>query len=162
MATSSFDIESMVDFQEFRNAVQQATKEIVNRYDLKRANARLELQGTTLIAESGDDFSLSQALDVLKSRVVRRGIDVKSLRIGDVRPASGGRFRQQIEVQQGIPAETCKKIVASIKKLKLKVQASIQGDSVRVSGKKRDDLQAVIAHVKELDADVPLSFTNYR
>ena len=162
MAGNSFDVESTVDFQEVRNAVQQAGKEIVNRYDLKKAKARLVLEGRTLVLESGDDFSLKQALDVLKGRVVRRGIDLKSLRYGDVRPASGGRVRQQIEIQEGIPTDTCKTIVAAIKKLKLRVQASIQGDSVRVSGKKRDDLQAVIAHLKELDLDVPLRFANYR
>ena len=159
---NSFDIESTVDFQEFRNAVHQASKEIVNRYDLKRANARLELQGEILVAESGDEFSLGQALDVLKTRVVRRGIDLRSLRIGDAQPAAGGRFKQQVDLQQGIPTETCKTIAASIKKLKMKVQASIQGDSVRVSAKKRDDLQVVIAHLKELELDVPLRFTNYR
>ena len=159
---NSFDVESTVDLQEFRNAIQQASKEIVNRYDLKKANARLELQGESLVAESEDEFSLGQALDVLKTRVIRRGIDLKSLRIGDPQPSAGGRFRQQVDLQQGIPTDTCKKIVASIKKLKMKVQASIQGDSVRVSAKKRDDLQAVIAHLKELDWDVPLRFRNYR
>jgi len=93
---------------------------------------------------------------------VRRGVDLKSLRYGKVEPASGGRARQRIDVQHGIPQETSKKIVAEIKKMKLKVQAAIQGDSVRVSGKNRDALQEVIAHLKELDLDVPLKFTNYR
>ena len=162
MANPSFDIESRADFQEFRNAIQQASKEITTRYDLKRANARLDLQDKTLIAESGDEMSLRQTLDVLKTRVVRRGIDVKSLNVSDVETGGGGVFRQRIELQQGIPIETCRKIVASIKKLKLRVQASIQGDSVRVSGKKRDDLQQVIAHLKELDLDLPLRFKNYR
>ncbi len=162
MANSSFDVESTVDFQEFRNAVQQASKEVVNRYDLKRAQAKVELQGETLILESGDEFSLSQTLDIVKGRVVRRGIDVKSLIIGDPHSSAGARYRQEVTLQQGIPTDTCKKIVASIKKLKMKVQASIQGDSVRVSGKKLDDLQAVMAHLKELDLDVPLRFTNYR
>lgn len=162
MPNPSFDIESTADFQEFRNAIQQASKEIATRYDLKRANARLDLQDQTLIAESGDEMSLRQTLDVVKTRVVRRGIDVKSLNVSDVETGGGGVFRQRVELQQGIPIETCKQIVASIKKLKLRVQASIQGDSVRVSGKKRDDLQQVIAHLKELDLDLPLRFKNYR
>jgi len=162
MANPSFDIESTADFQEFRNAIQQASKEIVNRYDLKRAGARLELEGEVLIAESSDEFSLSQAIDVLQTRAIRRGLDIKSLNVSDVETVGGGKVRQRVELQQGIPTETCRKIVASIKKQKLKVQSSIQGDSVRVSGKKRDDLQQVIAHVKELDLDLPVKFTNYR
>jgi uncharacterized protein YajQ (UPF0234 family) len=129
---------------------------------LKRANASLDLQDQTLIAEAADEMSLRQTLDVVKSRVVRRGIDVKSLIVSEVETGGGGVFRQRIDLQQGIPIETCKKIVASIKKLKFKVQASIQGDSVRVSGKKLDDLQEVIAHLKELDLDLPLRFKNYR
>ena len=148
---ASFDIESTVDFQEFRNAVNQAQKEVVNRYDLKRVRATLELQDETLVLESADEFSLTQMLDVLKGRVVRRGIDVKSLLIGDPQSAAGGRYRQQVTLQQGIPTEVCKKIAAEIKKLKMKVQASIQGDTVRVVGKKLDDLQAVMGHLKELD-----------
>ena len=162
MASPSFDIESTADFQEFRNAIQQASKEIVNRYDLKRAKAGLELEGETLVAESTDEFSLSQAIDVLKTKAIRRGLDVKSLNLSEVETAGGSKFKQRIELQQGIPVETSKKIVASIKKQKFKVQASIQGDTVRVSGKKRDDLQKVIAHVKELDLDLPVKFTNYR
>ena len=162
MANPSFDIESTADFQEFRNAINQASKEITTRYDLKRANASLDLQDQTLIAEAADEMSLRQTLDVVKTRVVRRGIDVKSLIVSEVETGGGGIFRQRIDLQQGIPIETCKKIVASIKKLKFKVQASIQGDSVRVSGKKLDDLQEVIAHLKELDLDLPLRFKNYR
>ena len=159
---ASFDIESTVDFQEVRNAVQQAAKEIASRYDLKKAGSRLELDGQVLVLESSEEFTLEQAAEVMKTRLVRRGVDLKSLRPDAVQPASGGRVRQRIEIQQGIPTDTCRKIVASIKKLKLKVQSSIQGDSVRVSGKKRDDLQTVIEHLKELDLDVPLRFTNYR
>jgi uncharacterized protein YajQ (UPF0234 family) len=161
-AENSFDIVSTVDLQEVRNAVQQAEKEIGNRYDLKKAAAELTLEGEEIVLETADDFSLQQALDVLQSKLVKRGVNLKSLRYGKVEPASGSRARQRITLQQGIPQETCKKIVAQIKARKLKVQAAIQGDTVRVSGKNRDDLQEVIALLKGLDLDVPLTFNNYR
>ena len=161
-AENSFDIVSNVDLQEVRNAVQQAEKEIANRYDLKKAAAELRLEGEEIVQEAANDFSLQQALDVLQSKLVKRGINLKSLRYGKVEPASGGRARQRITLQQGIPTDTAKKIVAEIKTKKLKVQAAIQGDTVRVSGKNRDDLQTVIAVLKALDLDVPLTFTNYR
>ncbi len=162
MATNSFDIVSHVDLQEVKNAVHQAAKEVGTRFDLKKANARIEIEGEGFVAESSDEFTLGQAVDVLQTKLVRRGVDLKSLRPGKVEAASGGRSRQHFEIQQGIPQETAKKIAAEVKKLKLKVQAAIQGDMVRVSGKKLDDLQEVIAHLKQLDLDVPLTFTNYR
>lgn len=162
MASNSFDIVSQVDLQEVKNAVNQAQKEVVNRFDLKSANVRIELSDDALTIESADEYTLGQSLDVLKSKLVRRGVDLKALRPEKVEDAAGGRSRQHIGIQQGIPQETAKKIVAEIKKLKLKVQGAIQGDSVRVSSKSRDDLQTVIAHVKGLDLDLPLSFTNYR
>jgi cyclic-di-GMP-binding protein len=158
----SFDIVSTVDMQEVRNAVNQAEKEIVTRYDLKKAAVSLSLEGEETVLEAADEFSLGQANEVLKTKLVRRGINLKSLRYGKVEPASGGRARQKMTLQQGIPTETAKKIVAEIKTKKLKVQAAIQGDTVRVSGKNRDDLQTVIAALKALDLDVPLTFTNYR
>jgi uncharacterized protein YajQ (UPF0234 family) len=159
---NSFDIVSNVDLQEVRNAVAQAGKEIVNRYDLKKAGAEVELEGEEMVLAAADEFSLGQALEVVKGKLVRRGVNLKSLRYGKVEPASGGRARQRITLQQGIPIETAKKVVAEIKARKLKVQAAIQGDTVRVSGKNRDDLQAVIAALKLLELDVPLTFTNYR
>lgn len=161
-AENSFDVVSNVDFQEVRNAVNQAEKEIVNRYDLKKAAAVLRLEGEEIVVEAADDFSVQQSLDVLQSKLIKRGINLKSLRYGKVEPASGSRARQKITLQQGIPQETAKKIVAEIKARKLKVQGAIQGDTVRVSGKNRDDLQEVIAVLKALDLDVPLTFTNYR
>jgi uncharacterized protein YajQ (UPF0234 family) len=161
-AENSFDIVSNVDLQEVRNAVNQAEKEIANRYDLKKAAAVLRLEGEEIVLEAADDFSLQQALDVLQSKLVKRGVNLKSLRYGKIEPASGSRARQRITLQQGIPIETAKKIVAEIKTKKLKVQAAIQGDTVRVSGKNRDDLQTVIAVLKALDLDLPLTFTNYR
>lgn len=162
MAENTFDIVSTVDMQEVRNAVNQAEKEIVTRYDLKKAGVSLRLEGEETVLEAADEFSLGQANEVLKTKLVRRGINLKSLRYGKVEPASGGRARQKMTLQQGIPTDTAKKIVAEIKAKKLKVQAAIQGDTVRVSGKNRDDLQTVIASLKALDLDVPLTFTNYR
>jgi hypothetical protein len=161
-AENSFDVVSNVDLQEVRNAVSQAEKEIVNRYDLKKAAVSLRLEGEEITLEAADEYSLDQALEVLKTKMIRRSIQLKSLRYGKIEPASGGRSRQKITLQQGIPTDTAKKIVAEIKSRKLKVQGAIQGDTVRVSGKNRDDLQTVIAVLKELDLDVPLTFTNYR
>ncbi|HET6344612.1 MAG TPA: YajQ family cyclic di-GMP-binding protein [Myxococcota bacterium] len=161
-AENSFDVVSNVDLQEVRNAVNQAEKEIANRYDLKKAAAVLRLEGEEIVLEAADDFSVQQSLDVLQGKLIKRGINLKSLRYGKVEPASGSRARQKITLQQGIPQETAKKIVAEIKARKLKVQGAIQGDTVRVSGKNRDDLQTVIAVLKALDLDVPLTFTNYR
>jgi uncharacterized protein YajQ (UPF0234 family) len=161
-AENSFDIVSTVDLQEVRNAVQQAEKEIGNRYDLKKAAAELGLEGEEMLLEASDDYTLQQCLDILQSKLMKRGINLKSLRYGKIEPASGGRARQRITLQQGIPIETAKKIVAEIKTRKLKVQAAIQADTVRVSGKNRDDLQTVIATLKAMDLDVPLTFTNYR
>jgi hypothetical protein len=160
--SESFDIVSSVDGQEVRNAVAQAEKELSTRYDLKKADAHARLEGEEVTLEAADEYTLGQALDVAKTKLVRRGVNLKSVRYGKVEPASGGRARQKLTFQQGIPTETAKSIAAEVKKLKLKVQASIQGDSVRVSGKKRDDLQEVIAHLRQLDLDVPLTFTNYR
>jgi uncharacterized protein YajQ (UPF0234 family) len=161
-AENSFDIVSEVDINEVRNAVQQAEKEIGTRYDLKKAAAELRLEGEEIVLEIADEFTLEQATDVLKSKLVKRGVNLKSLRPGKVEPASGARVRQRTGFQQGIPTDTAKKIVAEIKTKKLKVQAAIQGDTVRVSGKNRDDLQTVIAALKAMDLDVPLTFTNYR
>jgi uncharacterized protein YajQ (UPF0234 family) len=161
-AENSFDIVSTVDLQEVRNAVNQADKEIANRYDLKKAAADLRLEGEEISLEAADEFSLNQALEVLKTKLVKREVNLKSLRYGKIEPAGGGRARQKITLQQGIPQETAKKLVAEIKARKLKVQAAIQGDTVRVSGKNRDDLQAVIAALKAMDLDLPLTFSNYR
>jgi len=162
MADSSFDVVSKVDLQEVRNAFGQAEKEIANRYDLKRVRAEIKLEGDSILAESGDEFTLEQALEVLHSKLIKRGVHLKSLRPGKIEPSSGGRVRQKIEFQQGIPIETAKKLVAEIKQKKLRVQGSIQGDSVRVSGKSKDELQNAMAALRAMELDVPLSFTNYR
>ena len=162
MADNSFDIVSEVDLQEVKNAATQAEKEIATRYDLKRVRAELTIEMEALVLESSDEFTLEQAREVLEAKLVKRGVHLKSVRKGEIEPASGGRVRQKLTFQQGIPIETAKKMVAEIKKLKLKVQAAIQGETVRVSGKNRDDLQTAIATLKSLELDVPLSFTNYR
>ena len=162
MAESSFDVVSQVDLQEVKNAANQAEKEIATRYDLKRVNAKLTIEGEALVVEAADEFTLGQAREVLESRLSKRGVHLKSMRKGKVEPASGDRVRQQLTFQQGIPIDTAKKIVAEIKRAKLKVQAAIQSDTVRVSGKNKDDLQQVIALLKAMDLDVPLTFTNYR
>lgn len=162
MADSSFDVVSKVDMQEVKNAFSQAEKEIANRYDLKRVRSEIRLEGDAIEAESADEFTLEQALEVLRSKLIKRGVGLKSLRPGKIEPASGGRVRQKIEFQQGIPIETAKKLVAEIKQRKMKAQGSIQGDTVRVSSKSKDELQEVMAVLRALDVDVPLSFTNYR
>lgn len=162
MAQNSFDVVSTVDLQEVKNAVNQAAREVATRYDLKTSDTKIDLSDEDMVLESADEYTLGQALDVLQTKLVRRGVDLKSLRYGKAEDAAGGRSRQKVEIQQGIPQETAKKIVAEIKKMKNKVQAAIQGDSVRVSSAKRDTLQEVIAHLKTLDLDVPLTFTNYR
>lgn len=162
MADSSFDIVSEIDFQEVRNAATQAQKEIATRYDLKRVNAELRIDGEELELEAADNFTVGQAREVIESKLVKRGVHLKSLRKGDLVPSAGGRVRQKLTFQQGIPIETARKIVAEIKRAKLKVQAAIQGDTVRVTGKSRDDLQTVIATLRAADLDVPLTFTNYR
>jgi uncharacterized protein YajQ (UPF0234 family) len=161
-AENSFDIVSKVDLQEVRNAFTQAEKEIVNRYDLKKAAAEMSLEGEEMTVEAADEFSLKQVIDVLQTKLIKRGVDLKSIRYGKLEAATHSRARQKITLQQGMPQETAKKIVAEIKQRKLKVQAAIQGDTVRVSGKNRDDLQTVIAALKTMDLDVPLTFSNYR
>jgi cyclic-di-GMP-binding protein len=160
--TNSFDVVSQVDFQEVKNALGQSEKELITRYDLKKANVELRQEGEEFVLESADEFTLNQALELVKSKLVRRNVNLKSLRPGKLEAASGGRARQRFTFQNGIPQETAKKIVAEIKAAKMKVQGSIQGDSVRVSGKKRDDLQEAIALLKGKEFDVHLSFTNYR
>jgi uncharacterized protein YajQ (UPF0234 family) len=162
MADYSFDVVSKVDLQEVRNAFAQADKEIATRYDLKRVAAAVTLEGEEILLESADEFTLGQTFDVLQAKLVKRGVHPKSLRPGRVEPASRGRVRQRLAFQQGIPSETARALVAALKRAKLKVQAAIQGDTVRVSGRNKDDLQAAIAVLRATDSDVPLNFGNYR
>lgn len=158
----SFDVVSEVDRQEVDNAVNQTRKEVAQRYDLKNANTEIELEEDEIRIVSNDEYTVKVVVDVLQSRFVRRGISLKALSYADIEPAGGGRAKQKITVQQGIQTEKAKEIVKLIKDSKVRVQAQIQSDQVRVSGKKRDDLQEVIQLLKQHDFDLPLQFSNFR
>lgn len=162
VAEHSFDIVSKVDLQEVKNAIQQAMKEIHNRFDLKGSKTKIELVEGALELSSSDDFKLRAGLDVLQTKLVRRGVDLKALQPGKVEEAFGGTVRQRIELQVGIPIEKSREIVKMIKGTKRKVQASIQADQVRVTGKKLDDLQAIINLLKESSLGIHMQYVNYR
>ena len=162
MAENSFDVVSSVDLQEVKNAIGQAMKEITTRFDLKGSGSSIELQGEQLVVASADEFKLKAVRDVLEGRLVKRNVPLKALTWGVVDKALGGTVRQAVELQKGIPTDKAREIVKIIKGTKLKVQAAIQGDQVRVSGKNRDDLQAVIRLLKESDLGIDMQFTNYR
>ncbi|MCM3760849.1 YajQ family cyclic di-GMP-binding protein [Alkalihalobacillus oceani] len=159
---SSFDIVSQVDTAEVTNAVTMATKEIQNRYDFKGSKSSLALEKEEIVLVSDDEYKLEQLKDVLVSKLIKRGISVKSLDYGKIENASGGTVRQRAKLIQGIDKETAKKITALIKNSGLKVKSQVQDDQIRVTGKNRDDLQAVIAAVKEADLTIDVQFINYR
>ncbi|QQE80870.1 YajQ family cyclic di-GMP-binding protein [Alicyclobacillus sp. SO9] len=159
---ASFDVVSELDMQEVDNAVNQTAKEIQNRFDFKGSKSEVKLDDGQIVLVSDDEYKLSALYDVLQSKCVKRGVSLKALKPGKVEPASGGTVRQNVKLQQGIGQDEAKQIVKLIKNTKLKVQASIQGEQVRVSGKSRDDLQSVIQTLKGADLDTPLQFTNYR
>ena len=158
----SFDVVSTVSLQEVDNAINQANKEIQQRYDFKGSKAEISLEDGNLKVVAEDDFRLKSVVDILQSKLVRRKVPIKNLDYGKVEEASGGTVRQTIGLKQGIETEAGKKMMKDIKGLKLKVQAQIMDDQVRVSGKNRDDLQAVIAFLKEQDYGLELQFANYR
>jgi len=166
MATvESFDVTSGVDLQEVDNAVNQARKEIGQRYDFKGQKAEVEYdrKAAKLTLHASDEYYLNAMWQVIRERMISRKVPIKNLRRGKVEPASGGTVRQEVELRQGIPQETCRAIVKLLKEQKLKkVQAQIQGDAVRVSSPSRDELQGVIALLKQQDYDVDLQFGNYR
>jgi hypothetical protein len=162
MADSSFDIVSSVNLQEVKNAIAQATKEIQTRFDLKGSGSSVELQGEEIALASADEFKLKAVRDVLEERLVKRGVPLKALTYGDVDQALGATVRQRITLQKGIPSDKAREIVKVIKGAKLKVQAAIQGDQLRVSGKNKDDLQGVIRLLKGTDLGIDMQFTNYR
>jgi hypothetical protein len=162
MADSSFDIVSKVDLQEVKNALAQATKEIETRFDLKGTGSSVELAGEELVLASADDFKLKAVREILEGRLVKRNVPLKALTFGEVDSALGGSVRQRVSMQKGIPTEKAREIVKLIKGTKMKVQAAIQGDQLRVSGKSRDDLQAVMRMLKESDLGIDMQFTNYR
>lgn len=158
----SFDIVSQVNEQEVKNAVEQANKEITNRYDFKGSDARVEQTKLDLVVFADDEFKLGQVMDVLRQRLAKRSVDVRCLELGDIEKISGDKLKRPVKVKVGIPVEKGKEIQKLIKDSKLKVQGSIQGDALRVSGAKRDDLQNAIALVKKAVTDVPLQFINFR
>jgi len=158
----SFDIVSETDMQEMSNAVNQVIKEITTRFDFKGSRSSIELRDAGITAVGDDVNKLNTVTEILRAKLVRRKLDPSCLEYGEPEDASGGCKRQQIAIKQGVSSELAKQIVQSIKQQKMKVQASIQGDHVRVTGKKRDDLQRVMAVVRSMDADRPLSFTNFR
>jgi hypothetical protein len=163
MADPSFDIVSEVDFMEVQNAVQQAVKEIQTRFDFKGTAAELRLEGKDKIVLLGDDeHRLKSVRDVLDQKLVRRGVSLKCLEEGPVEPAAKATVRQTLTLRSGLESETAKEISKFIRGLGLKVQPTIQGEQVRVTGKKKDDLQAVMAALKGQDWPRPLQFTNYR
>lgn len=158
----TFDVVSELDMQEVTNAIDQANRETTTRYDFRDTNTTFELKENTIVVESASEGRMDAAIDVLQTKFLKRGLSIKALSGGDVKPASGGRVRAVFELLSGIPQDAAKELNKSIKDQKLKVQVQIQGDQLRVQGKKRDDLQEVIAHLKGLDFRVPLQFTNFR
>jgi cyclic-di-GMP-binding protein len=160
---NSFDIVSKVDLQEVRNAIEQALKEVRQRFDLKDTHSEIRLEGNDAIQlASANEYKLEAVKEILGQKLVRRGVSLKNMTYGKVEQAAGQSVRQKISLQQGIPIERAKEIVKLIKDAKKKAQASIQGDTVRVSSKDRDELQSIIAMLKGRDLGVELQFTNYR
>jgi hypothetical protein len=157
----SFDVVSEVDLQEVRNAVDQANREVATRFDFKGVKARFELSDGSIQLTAEQEFQLQQMMDILRQKLVKRKVDVSSLDIKDP-VISLNAARQEVGVKQGLDDDTAKRMVKALKAAKLKVQAQIQGDQLRVSGKKRDDLQAAIAQLREVDWTLPLQFTNFR
>jgi len=159
---NSFDIVSQVDRAEVMNAINQTMKEVGQRFDFKGSSARVALEEKELVLSAEDETKLRNMNEIFQQKLVRRGVPLKALSYGKAEPAAGGTVRQQVQIQQGIPQEKAKDIVKSIKDSKARVQASIQGDMVRVSGRDRDTLQQVMAALKAKDFGINMQFTNYR
>lgn len=158
----SFDVVCEADMVEIRNAVEQANKEIGNRFDFKGSDARIELKDRDMTAFADDDFKLGQVRDVLVAKLAKRNVDVRYLDEAKPEKISGDKLKQAITVRHGVPTDTAKKIVRLLKDAKMKVSASIQGDTVRVTGNKRDDLQTAIALIRSGIPDLPLAMNNFR
>ncbi len=162
-AENSFDVVSKVDLQEVKNAVDQATKEVNARFDLKNSKSTITVEGSDAIQlASQDEYTLKAVIEILGQKLVKRGVSLKNLEYGKLEPASNSSVRQKITLQQGIPSDKAKQIVALIKESKKKAQASIQGDTVRIVSKERDVLQEIIALLRGKDLGVDLQFTNMR
>lgn len=159
---NSFDIVSKTDYAEVTNALNQTAKEVAQRFDFKGSKAAVELNGKDLIMSAEDDTRLRNMNDILQSKLLKRGISLKALDYQKIEPAAGGTVRQVVKIQQGIPIDKAKEVVKFIKDGKYKVQASIQGETVRVSSKDRDTLQEVIAALKAKDFGIDMQFDNYR
>ena len=159
---SSFDIVCRVDLSECDNAIQQAIKEVGQRFDFKGSRCSIQREGAEILLQADDEYKLRGLTELLEGKLVKRKVPLKALSYAKVEPAAGGSVRQRVGIQQGIPVEKAREIVKRIKVTGLKVQAQIREDEVRVSGKSRDDLQAIIQALRELDLGVELQFTNYR
>lgn len=158
----SFDVVSEANMVEVKNAIEQANKEISTRFDFKGSDARVELKENNLTLFADDDFKLGQAKDVLLNKLAKRNVDVRFLDYGKIEKISGDKLKQSVTIKKGVAGDLAKKIVQTIKEVKLKVQASIQGEAVRVTGAKRDDLQAVMALLRKEITTAPLDFNNFR
>jgi uncharacterized protein YajQ (UPF0234 family) len=159
---NSFDIVSKTNYAEVSNSINQTRKELSQRFDFKGSKALVSLHDKEIVISAEDDTRLKNMNDILQSKLVRRGISLKALQYEPKEPAAGGTVRQIIKIQQGIPQEKAKEIVKLIKTLKLKVQAAIQGEAVRITGKNRDDLQSVMEELKKKDLGIDMQFDNYR
>ncbi|MEK6538390.1 MAG: YajQ family cyclic di-GMP-binding protein [Nitrospirota bacterium] len=161
---NSFDIVSKIEMQEIKNAIEQAMKEVAQRFDFKgsKSEIKLEEKNNEILVSSDDEYKLKSLLDILQSKLVKRGISLKALTYEKIESALGGTVKQNIKLQQGIPSEKAKEVIKVIKETRLKVQSQIQGDQVRVTGKNRDDLQAIIKLLRERDFEIDMQFINYR
>lgn len=159
---ASFDIVSEVSMEEVKNAIQQSIKELTNRFDFKGSTVEFKLENNQLVVVGDDDFKIEQIKDVLLGKLNKRNVPIKNIHFSDSKHALGGKARQTAELVSGIDRENAKKITTEIKNSKMKVKAQIQEDQIRVTGKNRDDLQAVISLLRKLDLPIELQFTNYR
>ncbi|MGI6491668.1 MAG: YajQ family cyclic di-GMP-binding protein [Peptococcaceae bacterium] len=159
---NSFDIVSQVDLQEVNNAVNQAQKELHTRFDFKGSKSEINYDGEQITLIGDDEFKLKNVVDILEAKLVKRGVNLKALRYGKIEPAAKDTVRQRVDFVQGVDKELAKKITKLVKDSKIKVQAAIQKDQVRISGKNRDDLQEIMRLIKEHDFEIPLQFINYR
>jgi len=158
----TFDVVSQVDMQEVRNSVDQASREVVQRYDFKGTSTRIELGDDGIVVESATDHRLEAAIDVLKTKLVGRKVSLKSLGGGEPKQVGGGRYRAIFTINQGISQDAARELSKHVRDLGLRVQVQVQGDQLRVQGKKRDELQAVIAALRDLDYPLPLQYVNFR
>ncbi|WP_276352431.1 YajQ family cyclic di-GMP-binding protein [Cohnella caldifontis] len=158
----SFDIVSKVDLEEVKNAITQAMKEIENRFDFKGSKSSIALEKEEIVVKSDDEYKLKSVIDILQSKLVKRGVPIRNLDYGKIEPAAGATVRQNIKLRQGVDQENAKKINILIRDSKLKVKSQIQGDQIRVTGKSKDDLQAVMSLLRGADLPLELQFTNYR